>query len=28
LEKAREIDEEVTCYVQIGEAGIQDTQIH
>ena len=25
LEKAREIDEEVTCYVQIGEAGIQDT---
>jgi RecA/RadA recombinase len=28
LEKAREIEEEVTCYVQIGEAGIQDTQIH
>jgi meiotic recombination protein DMC1 len=28
LEKARKIEEEVTCYVQIGEAGIQDTQIH
>jgi RecA/RadA recombinase len=28
LEKAREITGEVTCYVQIGEAGIQDTQIH
>jgi DNA repair protein RadB len=28
LEKAREITQEVTCYVQIGEAGIQDTQIH
>ncbi len=28
VEKAREIEEEVTCYVQIGEAGIQDTQIH
>jgi RecA/RadA recombinase len=27
VEKAREIEEEVTCYVQIGEAGIQDTQI-
>ena len=26
LEKAREIEQEVTCYVQIGEAGIQDTQ--
>ncbi len=28
LEKAQEIQEEVTCYVQIGEAGIQDTQFH
>ena len=28
LEKAREITQEVTCYVQIGEAAIQDTQIH
>jgi DNA repair protein RadB len=28
LEKAREIQREVTCYVQIGEAGIQDTQFH
>jgi RecA/RadA recombinase len=28
LEKAREIEEEVTCYVQIGEDGIKDTQIH
>jgi RecA/RadA recombinase len=28
LEKAREIEQEVTCYVQIGEAGIQDTQFH
>ena len=28
LEKAREIKEEVMCYVQIGEVGIQDTQIH
>jgi DNA repair protein RadB len=28
LEKAREITQEVTCYVQIGEAGIQDTQFH
>jgi DNA repair protein RadB len=28
LEKAREIQQEVTCYVQIGEAGIKDTQIH
>ncbi len=28
LEKAREIEEEVMCYIQIGEAGIQDTQIH
>jgi RecA/RadA recombinase len=27
VEKAREIEEEVMCYVQIGEAGIQDTQI-
>jgi DNA repair protein RadB len=26
LEKAREIDHEATCYVQIGENGIQDTQ--
>jgi RecA/RadA recombinase len=28
LEKAREIEEEVTGYVQIGEDGIKDTQIH
>ncbi len=28
LEKAREIEQEVTCYVQIGESGIQDTQFH
>ena len=28
LEKAREIQQEITCYVQIGEAGIQDTQFH
>ena len=28
LEKARELEQEVTCYVQIGEAGIQDTQFH
>jgi DNA repair protein RadB len=28
LEKAREITQEITCYVQIGEAGIQDTQFH
>jgi DNA repair protein RadB len=28
LEKAREIQREATCYVQIGEAGIQDTQFH
>jgi RecA/RadA recombinase len=27
VEKAREIEEVVTCYVQIGEAGIKDTQI-
>lgn len=26
LEKAREIEQEATCYVQIGENGIQDTQ--
>jgi RecA/RadA recombinase len=26
VEKAREIEEEVMCYVQIGEAGIKDTQ--
>jgi hypothetical protein len=26
LEKAREIQQEATCYVQIGEKGIQDTQ--
>lgn len=26
LEKTREITQETTCYVQIGEAGIQDTQ--
>jgi DNA repair protein RadB len=28
LEKAREIEQEATCYVQIGESGIQDTQFH
>jgi DNA repair protein RadB len=28
LEKARENMAEITCYVQIGEAGIQDTQFH
>ena len=28
LEKAREIQQEITCYIQIGEAGIQDTQFH
>lgn len=28
LEKTREIEQEITCYVQIGEAGIQDTQFH
>jgi DNA repair protein RadB len=28
LEKAKEIQQEITCYVQIGEAGIQDTQFH
>ena len=28
LEKAREIEQEVTCYVQIGETGIQDTHFH
>jgi RecA/RadA recombinase len=28
IEKAREIEREVTCYIQIGEAGIQDTQFH
>lgn len=28
LEKAQEIEEEVTCYVQIGETGIKDTQFH
>jgi DNA repair protein RadB len=28
LEKAREVEHEVTCYVQIGEKGIQDTQFH
>jgi DNA repair protein RadB len=28
LEKARKIEQEVTCYVQIGEAGIQDAQFH
>jgi RecA/RadA recombinase len=27
LERAKEIEEEVTCYVQIGEDGIKDTQI-
>jgi len=28
IEKARDIQQEVTCYVQIGEKGIQDTQFH
>lgn len=28
LEKARKIGQETTCYVQIGEKGIQDTQFH
>lgn len=28
LEKAWETEHEVTCYIQIGETGIQDTQIH
>lgn len=28
LEKAKEIEQEVTCYVQIGEVGIQDTRFH
>ena len=28
LEKAREIEQEVMCYVQIGERGIEDTQFH
>jgi RecA/RadA recombinase len=28
LEKAREIEQEITCYVQIGETGIKDNQIH
>jgi RecA/RadA recombinase len=28
LEKARDIQAETTCYVQIGEAGIQDTIFH
>jgi RecA/RadA recombinase len=28
VEKAREIEQEVTCYVQRGESGIQDTQFH
>jgi DNA repair protein RadB len=27
LEKAEEIGQEITCYVQIGESGIQDTQL-
>jgi RecA/RadA recombinase len=27
LEKAKEIGQETTCYVQIGESGIQDTQL-
>jgi len=27
LEKAQEIGQETTCYVQIGESGIQDTQL-
>ena len=27
LEKAKEIGQEITCYVQIGESGIQDTQL-
>ena len=28
MEKAREMEQEATCYVQIGESGIQDTQFH
>jgi RecA/RadA recombinase len=28
VEKTREIEQEVTCYVQIGEKGIQDTQFY
>ncbi len=28
LEKAKEVGQEATCYVQIGESGIQDTQLH
>ena len=28
VEKARDIQQETTCYVQIGEAGIQDTIFH
>jgi DNA repair protein RadB len=28
VEKAREIEQDATCYVQIGESGIQDTQFH
>jgi DNA repair protein RadB len=28
LEKAREVEREVMCYVQIGEKGIEDTQFH
>jgi RecA/RadA recombinase len=28
LEKAREVEQEVMCYVQIGERGIEDTQFH
>jgi RecA/RadA recombinase len=28
VEKAREIDQEVICYVQIGVKGIEDTQFH
>ena len=28
LEKTHEIQTEATCYVQIGESGIQDTQFH
>ena len=27
LEKAKEIGQEITCYIQIGESGIQDTQL-
>ena len=27
LEKAKEVGQEATCYVQIGESGIQDTQL-